>query len=252
MMPRVISGSAEIRKAYQDDQIASEYVARRFMSPLGALLHSRQVRVVNGLIRAHAIRRAVEIAPGPARLTVDIAGHLDKITLVDASAEMLAEARRRLAQRDLAGRSELVQADAFCLPLQAQFDLAYSFRLIRHFEREDRVRLYRQIANILRPSGWLVFDAVNETVSGIVRAKAKPGEYEHFDALVRPAALGRELDEAGFSVVSLVGVQHRYSALMQCQIYVAPRSALLARAAMELIDRLGGEPLEWVVVCRRR
>ena len=51
--------------------------------------------------------------------------------------------------------------------------------------------------------------------------------------------------------MSLIGVQHRYGALMRCQIHVAPRSAALARVAMELMDRLGGEPLEWVVVCRR-
>jgi ubiquinone/menaquinone biosynthesis C-methylase UbiE len=248
---RMIKGREELQKAYQDARVAREYVARRFLSPLGALLHSRQIRVVQQLIQKHSIRRAVEIAPGPARLTIDIASLLEQVTLIDASAQMLQEARLRLTERRISDRVRFVQADAFRLPLRAHVDLVYTFRLIRHFQREDRVRLYRQIAAILGPRGWLVFDAVNQLVSMPLRARAGPGEYEHFDALLRPEALREELRESGFDVVSLTGVQRRYSVLAKCQIYLAHRSTRLARVTMELIDRLGGEPLEWVVVCRR-
>jgi SAM-dependent methyltransferase len=247
----VIKGHAALRKAYQDDRVAREYVDQRFITPLGALLHARQVGVVQDLIRAHGIRRAAELAPGPARLTVDVLPLLTQATLLDASGQMLAEARRRLAARSLDGRARFVQADAFRLPIRDQFDLVYSFRLIRHFERADRLRLYAQMGGILGSGGWLVFDAVNATVSAPLRARAKPGEYAHFDAMLRPKAIGEELGDAGFQLVALHGVQRRYPALAKCQIYLAPRSAAVARAAMEVIDRLGGEPLEWVVVCRR-
>ena len=248
----MIKGREDLRDAYRDQTVASEYIERRFRSPLGALLHDRQSNVIRRLIGAHAIRSAAEIAPGPARLTTAVAPLVDRITLVDASAEMLTEARRRLAGRDLRCRTQVVQADAFALPLKAGFDLVYSFRLIRHFERSDRVRLYQQIGSVLRPRAWLVFDAVNEAVSASLRATAAPGEYQHFDALLRPASLREELGEAGFEIAALIGVQHRYNVLLKCQIYLAPRSTRLARAAMGLIDRCGGEPLEWVVVCRKR
>jgi len=68
-----------------------------------------------------------------------------------------------------------------------------------------------------------------------------------------PAArLGLGYKQAGVRrFVSLIGVQRRYTALLNCQIYLAPRSEALARGAMEIIDRSGGEPLEWVVICRR-
>lgn len=247
----VISGRDDLQKAYQDDRVAREYVDRRFRQPLGALLHDRQVGAVRKLIRDQAIERAVEVAPGPARLTVDIAPLLKHVTLIDASAEMLQEARRRLDERGLSGRAQLIQADAFRLPLRTQFDLVYTFRLIRHFERDDRLRLYQAIARVLTKGGWLVFDAVNEVMSRPLRA-AKPADFQHYDAMLRPELLREELSEAGFDVTSMIGVQHRFPALMKCQVYVAPRSAALARAAMEVIDRLGGEPLEWVVVCRRR
>ena len=150
----------------------------------------------------------MEIAPGPARLTVDIAPVLERIALFDASAEMLHEARRRLEERRLSARATFVRTDAFQLPLRAQFDLVYTFRFIRHFERDDRLRLYRQMASVLRPGGWLVFDAVNERASAPLRA-GETRRYAHFDALLRPDALADELRASGFEVVSLDGVQRR-------------------------------------------
>ena len=248
----MITGREDLQKAYQDDGVARQYVAQRFESPLGALLHSRQVRVVQDLIRGRSLARVAEIAPGPARVTVDIAPLLPGLTLIDASAQMLAEARSRLAARGLRNRARLVQADAFALPIRAQFDLVYTFRLIRHFQRDDRLKLYEQIASILSPQGWFVSDAVNEVVSRPFREKSRPDEHQHFDALMRPEELRDELRASGFEVHALVGVQHRYAALLKCQIYLAPRSTRLARLAMEAIERTGGQPLEWVVVCRRK
>jgi SAM-dependent methyltransferase len=194
---------------------------------------------------------AVEIAPGPARVSVDVVPALKRATLIDASAEMLAEAGRRLDERGLRARATLVRADAFNLPLRETVDLVYTFRLIRHFDRTDRLRLYREVASVLRPGGWLLFDAVNRVVSAPLRAAAKPGEFQHFDALLTPEELRDELGECGFSVTSLQGVQHRASVLGLCQIYLGPRSRRLSRLAMEIVDRTGGQPLEWVVTCRR-
>lgn len=247
----VITGHDDLQKAYQDERVAREYVARRFESALGSLLHDRQVGAVTQLIRAQRIDRAVEIAPGPARVSVDVVPTLTRAMLIDASAEMLTEAGRRLDERGVRERVALVRADAFSLPLRETADLVYTFRLIRHFDRADRLRLYREIAAVLRPGGWLVFDAVNRVVSAPLRAAAKPGEFQHFDALLTPEELREELGECGFSVTALQGVQHRTTVLGLCQIYLGPRSKRLSRLAMEVIDRTGGQPLEWVVTCRR-
>ena len=249
----MIRGTTGLREAYRDDQVARSYIDERFRQPLGALLHRRQVDVVRGAIETHRPHRVLEIAPGPARVTSGLDAVLvgRSVTLVDASAQMLAEARLRL-RRSGQGSYGFVQADAFNLPFAEPFDLVYSFRLIRHFEFADRARLYAQIARLVRPGGWLIFDAVNEVVSAPVRAAAPPGEYAHYDALLRPDAIRDELRTAGFDSISLHGVQHRYPLLAQLQILVAPRSQAVARGAMEIVDRLGGgEPLEWVVTCRR-
>jgi SAM-dependent methyltransferase len=183
-------------------------------------------------------------------LTVDVAPLLSRPpVLMDASRQMLDVATRRLAAADL--HAAPVNGDAFCLPFAARFDLVYSFRLIRHFEELERQRLYRQIGAVVKPGGLLVFDVVNEVVSRPLREQAAPGDYSHYDALLTREAVRAELAAAGFSIVSLVGVQHRYPTMRRMQILVAPRSRMLARCAMEAVDRTGGQPLEWIVVCRR-
>jgi ubiquinone/menaquinone biosynthesis C-methylase UbiE len=247
----MFQGSVQIRDAYRDTGVAGRYVEERFVEPLGALLHARQVACLTRVLQETAPRRVLEIAPGPARLTADVAAFLGPHpVLIDASAQMLAEARRRLGAK-FSEKCEFVHGDAFSLPFASMFDCVYTFRLIRHFEGADRRRLYAQIARVLRPGGILVFDAVNEEVSEPVRRRA-PGQHRHYDALFRREALERELKDAGFNVVDLHGVQRRYPLLSRLQVLVAPRSRLLARSAMEMVDRMGGgPPLEWVVTCTR-
>ena len=248
----MISGRRDLQRAYQDDGVAQAYIRNRFESVLGARLHARQVACVLNLIRAQKLREAIEIAPGPARVTVDVAPALERVTLVDASAEMLREARRRLEAAGRARAVRLVRADAFALPIAHACDLVYTFRLIRHFERPDRLKLYRQIAGVLRPGGWFVFDAVNREVSEPLRARTPSGAHQHYDALLDPGAIVSEVREAGFGDPVLHGVQRRYAALEWLQIYVAPRWAKGAEVAMSTVESLGGQPLEWVVVCQRR
>lgn len=245
-----IRGAGAVRDAYRDDGVARGYIDQRFVEPLGALLHARQANALRRLFRERQPARVLEIAPGPARLTVEVAGlETCRGTVMDASAQMLAEAQRRLAPI-AGGRWTFVQGDVFQLPFEAEFDLVFAFRLLRHFDDADRGRIYAQIARVLRPGGLLVFDAVNEVVSASLRDKT-PAEYQHYDALLRPDVLHRELNAAGFEIASLEGVQRRYPLLHQLQTLVAPRSRPVARAAMELVDRFsGGEPLEWIVTCQ--
>ena len=248
----MFQGSVQIRDAYRDSGVAGRYVEERFVEPLGALLHARQVAYLTRVLRGLEPQRVLEIAPGPARLTADVAPFLGPHpVLIDASAQMLAEARRRLGA-EFSSRCEFVHGDAFSLPFASTFDCVYTFRLIRHFEQEDRRRLYAQIARVLRPGGSLVFDAVNEEVSAPVRRAAHAEAHRHYDALFQREALERELEDAGFRVTDLHGVQRRYSLLSGLQVLVAPRSRLLARTAMEVVDRMGGgPPLEWIVRCVR-
>ena len=242
-------GREDIRNAYRDDAVATEYVEARFREPLGALLHARQVRYLRDAITDFQPTSVLELAPGPARLTTAVAHHLPPYTvLLDTSAEMLAVAQKRL--RRVSARQWLkVRGDAFQLPFAQQFDLVYTFRLVRHFEDADRRALYHEIARVLRPGGRLVFDAINAAVYGRMPTN---GDRQHYDAPLDERALRAELAECGFDEIVLKPVQRRYSLLANLQVLVAPRWRALARTGMELVDRSGGAPLEWVVICRRR
>lgn len=247
----MIRGPQGIRQAYRDDKVAREYVAQRFIEPLGAMLHARQVQGVRDVIRTLQPTDVLEIAPGPARLTLPLSDDLPRGgTLVDASAQMLREAGKRLAAVNHRGW-RLVQGDAFQLPFRGSFDLVYTFRFIRHFESPERARIYRQLAALVRPGGRLVFDAVNEKVARAVRARPD-GSHQHYDALLSKSEIIDELAVAGFHRVHFADVQRWFPLLYQLQVLVSPRSRWLAAQAMEIVDRLpGGEPLEWIVTCER-
>jgi ubiquinone/menaquinone biosynthesis C-methylase UbiE len=248
----MIQGHDGIRDAYRDADVAANYVRNRFREPLGETLHKRQVARLRELIAERRPERVLEIAPGPARLTVDLAAFFSRPgTLVDASAQMLNEARAALT----AGGHpswRLIQGDAFQLPIAGTFDLIYSFRLIRHFRDADRLRLYEQFARLLRPGGLLVFDAINAVAAQPIR-ETSHGAGQHYDALLTREQLDAEVSQAGFRVIQLDDVQRRFPALFRIQVLVAPRSRRLASLAMRAVESLpGGQPLEWIVTCERR
>lgn len=247
----MIEGVPEMREAYRDEKVAKSYIENRFRRPLGYLLHQRQLAVLRKVIDEIRPRGVLEVAPGPARLTMEVAGMLKGSGVaIDASRQMLAEAAPRIKAAS-AHPWVLAQGDAFCLPLVGPFDMAYTFRLIRHFDRPERIKLYRELARVLRPGGVLVFDAINEAESAPMRAGGAP-DLQHYDALLNPTALREELTEAGFTSIELTGVQHRYALQFKVDVLLSPRSYALSRLALEMIDRSpGGKPLEWVVTCRR-
>jgi len=242
-----LSSESEIGVAYQGAEVAAQYVEQRFASELNCLLHERQVAAVNEVIGQPQPRRVLEIAPGPARLTRD----------VRFDGELICLAYNRgmidVGKATATGRVRWVQGNAFALPFAGgSFDLVYSFRFVRHFRHDDRTRLHREIRRVLRPGGTLVLDAVNQEVSGPLRA-ACPEDYPIYDKLyASEAELREELDEAGFAVNRIVGVQRWYNAQYCAQVLLGPRSRRLCRLAVRTLEALRrGPSLEWIVTCRR-
>lgn len=235
----------EIRGAYSSDRTAEDYVDTRFASAWGSVMHRAQVKVVNDVIRTEGVRHVLEIAPGPARLSVDVHG-FERGLLCEFNESMLQVARRRLAHND---RWAMVRGDGFHVPVRraAGIDLVYTFRFIRHFELPERERLYREIRELLGDGGLFIFDAVNVGID-----RGAPEQYGIFDQLYDRPTLERELQDHGFEPLSFTPVIRHMALQQQIQILVGPRSTRLARLLIQALEAFPGEPLEWVVVSRKR
>ncbi len=244
-MVAALSTERELQEAYRGEAVAARYVAARFQSELHRLLHERQVAAVQRSLDRIGRGAALEIAPGPGRVTRDVRP-TGSLVCLEFNEGMIEQGRGACPPS-----VRWVRGNAFELPFGAEFDLAYSFRFVRHFLLEDRRRLYGQVRRVLRPGGEFVFDAVNERFSRPLR-EARPEEYPIYDELYCEDALRSELAEAGFADVRLESVQKWHRLQGQSDVLVGPRSARLNRAivrGLEALPRRIG--LEWIVTCRR-
>jgi ArsR family transcriptional regulator len=99
--------------------------------------------------------RLLDIGTGTGRLLEIAAPHVDTALGVDASREMLALARARLAERGLAGRCAVRQADMYRLPLPDHgFDVV-ALQMVLHYA-EDPAAALAEAARVLKPGGLLL------------------------------------------------------------------------------------------------
>ncbi|WP_315898679.1 metalloregulator ArsR/SmtB family transcription factor [Siccirubricoccus deserti] len=97
----------------------------------------------------------LDIGTGTGRLLELAADRTGRALGIDASRDMLALARARLAERGLAGRCTVRQADMYRLPLpDAGFDVV-ALQMVLHYA-EDPAAALAEAARVLRPEGLLV------------------------------------------------------------------------------------------------
>jgi SAM-dependent methyltransferase len=102
-----------------------------------------------------AIPAFLDIGTGTGRLLELVAERAGRALGIDASRDMLALARARLAERGLAGRCAVRQADMYRLPLpDASFDVV-ALQMVLHYA-EDPAAALAEAARVLRPEGLLV------------------------------------------------------------------------------------------------
>lgn len=247
-----------VAAVYEDQGVADAYLERRMAFSWQKLLHRKQVSVLDRVIAVHRPASVLELAPGPARLSTDVRG-VRRGVMVENSDAMIRIARQRLRQQGLDDVWSVKAGSAFdlgrLLP-DEQFDLAYTFRFIRHFRQDERSQLYRGLRDRLAPNGVLVFDVVSKSVRDRLDARTTgtpSGELSVYDATYAPESFRAEMDGHGFMVVELVPVLTHFD--MQSWLSykgddIAPAAVGAIVGALEHLPF--GSPLEWVAVCRRR
>jgi ArsR family transcriptional regulator len=97
----------------------------------------------------------LDIGTGTGRLLELVAPRATRVLGVDMSRDMLALARARLAERGLADRAVVRQADMYRLPFaDAAFD-AVALQMVLHYA-EDPAAALAEAARVLRPGGLLL------------------------------------------------------------------------------------------------
>ena len=242
----MLANESEIQRSYEGLEVAKEYVDKRFSSELMRLLYERQVEAANRILTATSTNHALEIAPGPGRITRKICMPGNLVCL-EFNEGMIQEGKAACSPH-----IGWIRGNAFDLPFGEQFDFVYTYRFIRHFHLEDRTRLYAQIHRVLRPGGILLFDAVNEKISKPLR-DANPEAYPIYDKLYSSEQeLAEEMKASGFEVIEINPVQRWFNLQYRVQILLGPRSSKLCTLAIRTLERLRrGPALEWIVKCRR-
>ncbi|HZF75939.1 MAG TPA: metalloregulator ArsR/SmtB family transcription factor [Acetobacteraceae bacterium] len=149
---------AAARVAAERARVASEAFRRHGMDwdetrALGLAAPAIEAALL-GLLPPH-LGALLDIGAGTGRLLELVAPRCDRAVGVDASRDMLALARARLAERGLAERATVRQADMYRLPFpDAVFD-AVTMQMVLHYA-EDPAAALAEAARVLKPDGLLV------------------------------------------------------------------------------------------------
>lgn len=146
----MISTSWDPQTAYQDDEIATSYDARRFTSRSGRNGDLREKRAFSNLLhRLSGITTALDVPCGTGRMTEVLLQSGLQVTGCDVSSAMMQQAQSKLAA--FGKRLQLCQGNLNELPFESSsFDLVTCVRLFGHFPSDVRVGMLREMARVTR------------------------------------------------------------------------------------------------------
>ncbi len=115
----------------------------------------------------------IDIACGTAFWLPFYGRNCTSVTLVDQSARVLAQCRKRVEELGLQSSTHLIQGDLFELPLGSSvYDGAIVGFLLSHFASDEREAFFRRLRTILKPTAELaVIDSIWSPARSLHRNK---------------------------------------------------------------------------------
>jgi len=234
---------------YADPAMARSFEDRRFGGPIGDLVASTQARVLADMIGRIAERSVIDVGTGAGRAALLLARGGARVTAVDASEQMLDEARRRAANDGV--QIVFKRGDVHALDFADQsFDAAVCLRVLMH--TPDWRKAMAELCRVARRLVIFDYPAARSTAalqSAARRALNAVGGHTEAYRVFTDAAIRRELQRSGFAVRSV----HRQFVL-PIQLHKAIGSRRFTLAAEDVLERAGllrafGSP---VTVCAER
>ena len=136
-----------------------------------------------------------------------------KVTGIDLSSGMLAELKRKFADKDIT----LICGSYFDVPLgEKAFDAAVSVESLHHFTKKEKLGLYTKLYTALKDEGYFIltdYFSLSDEEEEMHRHKLTElkeaegitdGEFYHYDTPLTVAHETEALLEAGFSSVAVL------------------------------------------------
>ncbi len=251
---RVADTENTVGELYKDASVAQRYVSQRFQQSWSRLLHSTQVGVIEQYLCTENSDSVLEIAPGPARIAVNLTG-VKRGVMVDYSPQMLDVASTQLEESGKSRFWTVKHGNAFKLQeLSESFDFVYTFRFIRHFRVTDRTRIYESLKSVIKDGGLLVLDVVGRKMRDRLdaRSKREEGGLGVYDVTYTPDEFCREMVENGFEVISMKPVVAHFVWQQTISHRLDRRLPRLSKSLVRILERIPTRaPLEWVATCRK-
>jgi hypothetical protein len=246
-----------VASLYQDGSVAGNYLDERLRFSWQRLLHEKQLAALNRIIASYSPVRILELAPGPARLSVSLKGVRQGV-MVENSEEMISIARKRLRDSGLDQSWRIIHGNAFDLDAlieESSCDFCFTFRFIRHFRLKDRERLYGLLRHRLTPNGLLMFDVVGKSMRGRIEAKQK-GQASRglcvYDVSYSEADFQKEMEDNGFKVIFMDPVVRCFNLQSWLSHKFDDILNGLTMTAVSLLEKFPSRhPVEWIALCQR-
>ncbi len=245
-----ISTPQQVQYYYQQQEVAQKYIQKRFTEPLNIVEHQRHVQILNKIIKEQKIKKVLEFAPGPARLTAEL--RADSGTSIDSSASMLEIAQRRM---QAAGkRWNFMQGNILTIKLKPEHDFVFCIRFLLHFQHAEREKIYAQAKSALRPGGYLAFEVMNKKVVQPLRKTVGMKHYIVYDKLYTRSELIMELKKNGFKVLKLYPILNHFwlQAFFSRPLKFMNAPKLAAKIINSIEKYASLQPYEWIVLCQKK
>ena len=184
----------EIKGFYKDSKTVDVYEEGRYGNIKRSLYHWMDCDAIEYFMDKNIVEQnplVLDLACGTGRLTRSLWRPHRRIKSLDYSFEMLSAAKVKVENLKIPFAP--VCGDVFSLPLKNNsLNGIFTIRCIRHFHKEERVRIYRELCRVLKEGGVLIFDVLNADVD------REAGKRKVYDETYTLSEITAELKENGF------------------------------------------------------
>ena len=142
--------SKQFTKYYQQERVTGTYDKQREGNEYRINKRRKELRYFLDLLYKKGDEEVLELGCSSGFLTK----HLGKVTAIDTSTDMLkiAHSKNKLAN--------CIPGDMFDLKFEDNsFDKVITMRVWNHLDKEDLIKAIREVKKVLKPNGYLIFDA---------------------------------------------------------------------------------------------